>query len=82
MLDQLKSALAVFIMFVGLTIAAVIGIGFAMTCFTLVTRAQALRPDTPTSEATRRSLPPLHAATLAPSKRDGNTRPMVVESTL
>jgi hypothetical protein len=56
MLDRLKSALAVFIMFVGLTIAVVIGIGFAMTCFALLTRAQGLRPDTPTSEAARGSL--------------------------
>jgi hypothetical protein len=78
MLDQLKSALAVFVMFVGLTIAGVIGIGFAMTCFALVTRAQGLLPDAPTSEAARGSLSPLHAVTLAPSRGDHNKRPMVV----
>jgi hypothetical protein len=81
MLDRLKSALAVFIMFVGLTIAVVIGIGFAMTCFVLVTRAQGLRPETPTSETARDSLSPLHAPTLAPLKGDGNKRTMVVGST-
>jgi hypothetical protein len=82
MLDRLKSALAVLIMFVGMTIAALVGIGFAMTCITLVTRAEGLWPHAPTSERVRGSLPPLHAATLAPSKGNGNKRPMVVGSTL
>jgi hypothetical protein len=72
MLDRLKSALAVFIMFVGLTIAVVVGIGFAMTFFAIATRAQGLPlPDTASSEAVRDSLSPLHTATLAPSKGEG-----------
>jgi hypothetical protein len=82
MLDWLKSALAVFIMFVGITIAALVGIGFAMTCITLVTRAEGLWSHTVTSERVRGSLSPLHAATLEPSKGNGNERPMVVGSTL
>jgi hypothetical protein len=81
MLDWLKSALAVFILFVGMTIAGAVGIGFAMTCITLVTRADGLRAHNQTSEPIRgRSA--LHATTFAPSKGDGNKRPMVVGSTL
>jgi hypothetical protein len=58
MLDHLKTALAVFIMFAGLTIALVIGAGFAMFCFAVVAHAQGWplnREPGPTS--------PLHAAT-------------------
>ena len=62
MLDWLKSALAVFIMFVGMTIAAGVGVGFAMICITLVTRAEGLRHDAPTSETIRGSSSPVHAA--------------------
>ena len=62
MLDWLKSALAVLIMFVGMTIAAVVGVGFAMVCITLVTRAEGLRHHAPTSEAIRGGLSSLHAA--------------------
>jgi hypothetical protein len=39
MLDHLKNALAVFIMFAGMTIACVIGAGFAMFCFAIVAHA-------------------------------------------
>lgn len=81
MLDWLKSALAVFIMFAGMAIAGAIGVGFAMTCIALVTRAEGLRAHNPTSEPTR-GRSPLHAVTFAPSKGDGNRRPMVVRATL
>jgi hypothetical protein len=64
MLDWLKSALAVFILFVGMTIAGAVGIGFAMTCITLVTRADGLRAHNQTSEPIRgRSA--LHVTTVA-----------------
>jgi hypothetical protein len=57
MLDHLKTALAVFIMFAGLTIAVVIGASFAMFCFAVVAHAQELPPNREPGP-----ISPLHAA--------------------
>jgi hypothetical protein len=57
MLDHLKTALAVFIMFAGLTIALVIGAGFAIFCFAVVAHAQGLSLNRELGP-----ISPLHAA--------------------
>jgi hypothetical protein len=57
MRDHLKTALAVFIMFAGMTIALVIGAGFAMFCFAFAAHAQGLPLNREPG-----STSPLHAA--------------------
>jgi hypothetical protein len=67
MLDHLKNALAVFIMFTGVTIAFVIGAGFAMFCFAVVAHAQGLplnREPGPTYRFTAATPAPFYTASL------------------